>query len=541
MSVMMAPERKPLPMNENKLAEQQPTPILWSRQVACALLLVLTDVAAIGISLKTAIFLRIHLSPQLDSHIPHHAFSFWRYTVVFGWMWLVLVALLAVEGLYTQRRSLWNEIGHLTKAVGLSLAAILGAVGFTPPGPVVSRPTILLTTINLLIVLPVVRYWTKWTLGRLGLWRKRILILGAADTARLAMQGLTSDPILGYEVAGLLDDDPLKTNQCMGTCRGKPALVLGNLSEAGEQMARTRAKDVLIAMPDLPEEKLLALVHHLQPHCDSIYVVPHLWGLPMMNLHVDGFLRERVMTLKLSNNLAKPWNGWLKRSLDLVLGSLLAFLVFPLGLVLAVLIKIDSGGSALFVQERIGYRGRNFRCIKFRTMFLRADERLAQYLERNPRAAEEWVTYAKLREYDPRLTRLGRFLRRWSLDELPQLWNVLKGEMSLIGPRPYLPRERSRLGVNLSTILSARPGLTGFWQVNGRNHVSIDERIQLEAWYVRNWTVWLDCIVFAKTFRAVLFPQNGVGSGEASTLGASAPNHTAASLDGTQLELVHHS
>jgi len=263
---------------------------------------------------------------------------------------------------------------------------------------------------------------------------------------------------------------------------------------------------VLIAMPDLPEEKLLALVHKLQPFCDSIYVVPHLWGLPMMNLHVDGFLRERVLMLKLSNNLAKPWNRWLKRSVDLVLSSLIALIALPIGILIAVLIKLDSEGPALFVQDRMGYGGGSFRCIKFRTMSVHGDEKLAEYLKQNPEAAEEWRTFAKLRNHDPRITRFGYFLRRWSLDELPQFFNVLRGEMSVIGPRPYLHHEKSRIGMGLSTILEARPGVTGFWQVNGRNQVTLDERVQLEAWYVRNWTVWLDCIVLAKTLRAVLFP-----------------------------------
>jgi lipopolysaccharide/colanic/teichoic acid biosynthesis glycosyltransferase len=114
-----------------------------------------------------------------------------------------------------------------------------------------------------------------------------------------------------------------------------------------------------------------------------------------------------------------------------------------------------------------------------------------------------------LRRHDPRLTRLGGFLRRWSLDELPQLFNVLKGEMSLVGPRPYPPHEHGRIGGELLTILSARPGLTGFWQVSGRNQLILEDRAQLEAWYVRNWTLWLDCIVFAKMFKVVLFPENG--------------------------------
>jgi undecaprenyl-phosphate galactose phosphotransferase len=422
------------------------------------------------------------------------------------------VLFLAVEGLYTQRRSLWTEIGYLTKAIGLSLAAILAAVALTQQ--VVSRPTVLLTGANLVILLPVVRFWTKRLLGMAGFWQKRILILGATATANLAMRGLSSDPVLGYQVAGVLDDDPEKTGKSVGVYGGQPIFVLGNLSEAREQMKQTQARDVLIAMPGLPEEKLLALVHELQPSCGSVYVVPQLWGLPMMNLQVDGFLRERVMMLKLSNNLAKPWNTWLKRAADLLLGTALTLLAFPLFLILTVLIKIDSEGPALFVQERLGYRGGNFRCLKFRTMHMSSDKKLARYFEGNPNAAEEWRRYAKLRNYDPRVTRLGRFLRKWSLDELPQLLNVLKGEMSLVGPRPYLPDERERIGVELSTILSARPGITGFWQVSGRNQLTFDNRVQVEAWYVRNWTVWLDCIVLAKTFRPVLFPENGSGTGD---------------------------
>jgi len=392
--------------------------------------------------------------------------------------------------------------------VGLGLVAFLAAVALAHLSLVISRVTIVIMAVNLLILLPVVRYWTKRALGVIGLWRKRILILGHTDMAELAMRGLTCDPFLGYEIAGLLDDDPTKLGDCVGSNKGVPVEVLGTLAETRTIMQQTSCRDLLIAMPGLLEHKLLALVHELQPHCDSIYVVPQLWGLPMMNLQVDGFLRERVMMLKLSNNLAKPWNGWFKRGFDLILAAAIAIVALPVCLVLGLLVKLDSEGPALFVQERLGYRGGRFRCIKFRTMNIDGEETLAQYLECNPHAADEWRKYAKLRKHDPRLTHLGRFLRRWSLDEFPQLINVLKGEMSLVGPRPYLPQERERIGDDLQTILSARPGMTGFWQVSGRNHLTIADRVQLEAWYVRNWTFWLDCIVLAKTFRTVLFPEN---------------------------------
>jgi undecaprenyl-phosphate galactose phosphotransferase len=422
---------------------------------------------------------------------------------------LVPFLFFSAEGLYTRRRSQWNEIGYLIKAVGLSLVAMLAALALTQLSLRVSRTTILLTGLNLFLVLPIMRYWTKRVLGAMGPWRKRILILGATDMALLAMRGLAADAFLGYEVAGVLDDNPNKKGSCIGACKGRPIHVLGSLSEARELMHRTKSRDILIAMPSLLEDKQLALVHELQPCCDNIYVVPQLWGLPMMNLQVDGFLRERVMMLKLSNSLAKPWNGWLKRSFDLFVGIVLAVIAFPLCVIVAILVKLDSRGPALFVQERLGYRGRNFHCLKFRTMQVDGEELLARHLKTNPLARDEWQKYAKLRQHDPRLTRLGGFLRRWSLDELPQLLNVLKGEMSLVGPRPYLPHELDRIGNDLRTILSARPGVTGFWQVSGRNQLSLEDRVKLEAWYVRNWTPWLDCIVLAKTFRVVLFPENG--------------------------------
>jgi Undecaprenyl-phosphate galactose phosphotransferase WbaP len=299
-------------------------------------------------------------------------------------------------------------------------------------------------------------------------------------------------------------------------------------------MERTNSRDILIAMPSLREEKLLALVHELQPHCDNIYVVPQLWGLPMMNLQVDGFLRERVMMLKLSNNLAKPWNGWLKRGFDLFLGTALTLIALPICMIVAILVKLESKGPALFVQERLGYRGRNFLCLKFRTMRVDGDKVLAKYLKSNRQAMDEWQKYAKLRGHDPRFTRLGGFLRRWSLDEIPQLFNVLKGEMSLVGPRPYLPHELDRIGIDLHTIASARPGMTGFWQVSGRNQLTLEDRVKLEAWYVRNWTPWLDGIVFAKTFRVVLFPENGLRSQDATSMeSAAADNSNLQSLSST--------
>src|SRR6267142_5281799 len=205
-TVRMVHERPPVPLNGNRLLNQQPRARLLSRQLICVFVLVLTDLSAIAISLELAILIRRYFVPHVDAYLQPTTFPFIHYLAIW-WLWLVPIIFFSIEGLYTRRRSQWNEVGYLIKAVALSLIAMLAALALTQLGPRVSRVTILLTAMNLLIVLPSVRYWTKRALKALGPWRKRILILGATDIAVLAMRGLTADPFLGYEVVGVLDDN----------------------------------------------------------------------------------------------------------------------------------------------------------------------------------------------------------------------------------------------------------------------------------------------------------------------------------------------
>src|SRR5262249_33774432 len=200
------------------------------------------------------------LVPRVASDISPVTLPFDRY-LDNVWLWLLFLIFLGVEGLYTQRRTLWNEIAHLAKAVALALTAVFAATALAQWESAVSRTTIVLTAAILLLVLPTTRYWTKRGLRAAGLWCKRILIFGATDTARLAMRGLASDPVLGYEIAGVLDDDPMTKGKHVGTWGNKRVFVLGNLANASEQMDLTGARAILIAMPDLEERKLLALVH----------------------------------------------------------------------------------------------------------------------------------------------------------------------------------------------------------------------------------------------------------------------------------------
>ena len=191
-----------------------------------------------------------------------------------------------------------------------------------------------------------------------------------------------------------------------------------------------------------------------------------------------------------------------KACIDVGGAMLLLLALSPLMLTLAALIRLD-GGPALFAHERLGARGRSFRCLKFRTMLRNADEVLRDALARDPKVAAEWILHRKLR-HDPRVTRVGRFLRSTSLDELPQLINVLRQDMSLVGPRPIVRQEVDRYADAISHYYAVRPGITGLWQVSGRSDVSYDQRVQFDSWYVRNWTLWLDVAILGRTLPVVL-------------------------------------
>ncbi len=193
-----------------------------------------------------------------------------------------------------------------------------------------------------------------------------------------------------------------------------------------------------------------------------------------------------------------------KRLFDLLLVSLSVPVWFPVLLVLALAVTLESRGSPWYGHGRIGYRGRNYTMWKLRTMVVNSQEVLERYLAEHPRARQEWVATQKLKN-DPRITRIGRWLRRFSLDELPQIINVIGGEMSLVGPRPiYDPVEVSRWGSRFVVYQEARPGLTGLWQVSGRNDTTYEERIALDMRYIRGWTLGLDLRILARTFGAVL-------------------------------------
>lgn len=221
---------------------------------------------------------------------------------------------------------------------------------------------------------------------------------------------------------------------------------------------------------------------------------------------IEKFLANETRTSKAAEiaiPAARPIGGRGKRAFDIVAASTALVLLSPVMLVVAVCIYVSMGRPIFFRQKRLGFRGRAFPCLKFRTMVTDADAALKRHLQQSPAAAAEWRARQKLKN-DPRVTSLGNMLRMSSLDELPQLISILKGDMSCVGPRPILESEVPRYGDSWQSYVMARPGLTGVWQVSGRNRIGYRARVRLDRWYVKSWSIWLDLAIIAKTMPAVM-------------------------------------
>jgi undecaprenyl-phosphate galactose phosphotransferase len=313
------------------------------------------------------------------------------------------------------------------------------------------------------------------------------------------MNSFQQDNGMNYNVVGIIKDN---TEEVGKIFQGIP--IIGSLATAEETVKRVKIKNVLLAIPGLNGEYLVDLVCRLQPCVRNIMFVPDIPGIPVGNIEMNTLFDEKLVLLKVKNNLALLRNRLFKQTIDILVGIMICFLLLPIMAVIALLIKLESKGKVFYTAQRLGKDNKEFLCYKFCTMYENNAAILAEYLKNNPEAEEEWHEYAKLRGYDPRVTSVGKWLRKFSLDELPQIFNVIKGEMSLVGPRPYLPAETEKMDFYQKTILIVKPGMTGLWQVSGRNEVNFEGRLKMDCWYIRNWSLWLDIIILFKTVKVVL-------------------------------------
>jgi Undecaprenyl-phosphate galactose phosphotransferase WbaP len=262
-----------------------------------------------------------------------------------------------------------------------------------------------------------------------------------------------------------------------------------------------RLDTCIFAMPYTRREQLASMVRVASESFHQVLIIPNLSGIT--NSAVTAKDLTGVLAVEIKHNLLDPWAQRLKRVLDLFGAVVGGLLISPLLLTIAVLIKLDSPGPVFYGHRRLGAKGKHFHCWKFRTMYTNVELLLDGYLQKNPHLQAEWEQNHKLRD-DPRVTRVGRFLRKFSLDELPQLWNVLRSEMSLTGPRPIVDAEIPKYEKDYALYQRIKPGMSGFWQVSGRSDTDYQERVAMDSYYVRNWSVWLDIIILTRTVKIVL-------------------------------------
>ena len=459
---------------------------------------ILADAVALAIAFILAYIIRRDLLPVLIPGCRAAAISLQDYAHL-SWLALIYLVFYTKEGLYVRRRPFWVEVRHLYTAIFFATGFFLAALTVTHLTTHVSRAAIGLMTTLLLVWAPLTRYLIKSLLFYFGAWRKRILIIGATPTGQLLAHNLERDPFLGYEVAGFLDDDrPIGTSFAGHQ-------IMGGINQLPVVLEETGSSDVILALSATSPDQLQSVVSLCERCTESVRLVPDVLGFGLAGAEIE--MVSQVPIISMNYNLRKPWNVILKTAFDRSLALLVFILVLPLLALCALLVVLESGRPFLFSQRRVA-PGYGFQFFKFRTMYVDADKRLKSFLASHPDKQEEWNTYRKLRGHDPRVTRIGAFLRKTSIDELPQLWHVICGEMSMVGPRPYMPDELQRMGPDpdrvLQTILIARPGLTGLWQVSGRNEVPFETRIRMDFHYVRNWSIWLDLVILWKTIWVVL-------------------------------------
>lgn len=341
------------------------------------------------------------------------------------------------------------------------------------------------------------RYFLRCCLSRFDWWGEPVLVMGAGTTAQKVVRSLRRSPYLGWRPVAILDDDITKQGQEIS---GVP--IIGSLDDAPDLARKMHLRTAIIAMPGASIERL----RQLEQACAKVY--PHLIILPNFCGYASMWVESRdfggILGLEIRRNLLMIWPRFVKRSLDLTLCLLGMIFVLPITIIFAILIKSTSKGPIFYGQQRVGRDGKMFKAWKFRSMVSNADIVLKDYLEKHPELREEWEKDHKLRN-DPRVTLVGRILRKTSLDELPQIWNVIRGDMSLIGPRPIVQAEIPKYRDLFDLYVQVRPGISGLWQVSGRNDTTYDERVMLDAAYVRNWSVWLDVWILIRTVRVVVF------------------------------------
>ena len=395
---------------------------------------------------------------------------------------------------FTYRKPFWFELKEIFRTILIFSVIDLAITALSQWQ--MSRFVWALTWLLALIVIPIGRSIARHLLNHFGMWKQQTIIIGSNENAQEAWKAFQSEEVMGFDTIAFYDVD--------GSCQQSSVAGIPVLRNEHDLWLLTNNETQFIVAVETEQSQyrdqwLKALAKR---NCRSVLVVPTLRGVPLYGTDMAYIFSHEVMILRVNNNLAKRTSRFLKRAFDLLGALSIIIALSPALLILGYLVSRD-GGSPIYGHERVGMNGRKFKCLKFRSMVINSKEVLEEVLRTDPVARAEWDKDFKLKN-DPRITKVGHFIRKTSLDELPQLWNVVKGDMSLVGPRPVIEDELGRYAGDVDYYLMAKPGMTGLWQISGRNDVDYETRVYFDSWYVKNWSLWNDIAILFKTVGVVL-------------------------------------
>ncbi len=449
------------------------------------LILAVCDTASALTAASLSLAVRFLLGGQMELHL---YVSLWPLAIFF-------LCFHAAMGLYAATAlHPVEEMRRLTISTSTVFLVLCGMVFLFRVLPSYSRAFFLIAWLTSLILLPLSRNIVRSSLSRKQWWGFPAFVIGSGPSAQAVIESFNRRPELGIKPVAVFDTVPRSTE-----LSGLP--ILGDPDFASLLARKMKIRYAIVASPELTRAELSKLLTRYSEVFSHLLIVPEF--LDFASLWVDTIEIGSVLGLEVRQRLLLRSSRLAKGLMDRALTGAGALFIAPLVGAIALAIRMSSKGPALYSQQRVGKHGVPFRAWKFRTMVVNADEVLRRELEKNPALRAEWELNFKLRD-DPRVTAVGRFLRKTSLDELPQLWNVLKGEMSLVGPRPIVDAEVVRYGEGISLLGRVKPGLSGLWQVSGRSNTTYSDRVRLDMYYIRNWSVWLDIFILAKTCAVVL-------------------------------------
>jgi Undecaprenyl-phosphate galactose phosphotransferase WbaP len=491
--------------NEHDLARSlAPWANLHQRQQQAKAWLLLTDLSVLGLCFiagRLPAWLREEMSLSqamnvwwaANGHLRLMLFAAIALTMV-SWMW-------TIQGHYSahRRKPWWDETRQLIQVI--VLAALLDAMVIYLAKWPLSRLWTGATWGLVLVCLPLARLAIRTWLLRAGLLTQPYVLIGHPDDVEKAAAALASEPLLGYKPVAVVCPDPGARLVELGEYVAAPTALSPGVREF---LARPGPYQLVGVLGIRDNNWLRELAQDLMLTRDDLVMVPALGGLPIYGMEVSHFFSHDVLLLRARNNLNRRGPQVLKRGLDIVGAAALLALLAPLFAWVAWRIKRDDAGPAFFVQKRVGVDGQLFDFIKFRSMVMDADGALERWKTENEKLYVQYLASNFKLANDPRVTKIGRLIRRTSIDELPQLFNVLRGDMSLVGPRPLLARELGEYGKSIAAYGKARPGITGLWQISGRSTSTFQHRINMDLWYVRNWSLWYDLVIMLRTVRVVV-------------------------------------